>query len=126
MLTNRSMTPRHRDPELPYADVVVAARWLCAAFGFRERLRIGTHRIQLRVGDGSMVVVERGADDATTTGRVMVRVADVDAHHAQAVAAGAAVVGAPGEPLIPLGSGSIRRQISAAIAGRSLSPLRPT
>ena len=95
MLTNRSMPPGTVIPELPYADVVVAARWLCAAFGFRERLRIGTHRIQLRVGDGSMVVVERGADDATSAGRVMVRVADVDAHHAQAVAAGAAVAGAP-------------------------------
>ena len=62
---------------------------------FRERLRIGTHRIQLRVGDGSMVVVDRGADGAALTGRVMVRVADVDAHHAQAVAAGASVVSAP-------------------------------
>ena len=45
--------------------------------------------------DGSMVIVDRGADGAALTGRVMVRVADVDAHHAQAVAAGASVVSAP-------------------------------
>jgi uncharacterized glyoxalase superfamily protein PhnB len=89
------MPPGSVIPELPYADVVAAARWLCAAFGFRGRLRIGTHRIQLHVGDGSMVVVERSADGATTTSRIMVRVADVDAHHAQAVAAGATVVSAP-------------------------------
>jgi hypothetical protein len=38
--------------------VPAAARWLCDAFGFTERLRIGTHRIQLHVGAGSMVVVE--------------------------------------------------------------------
>jgi uncharacterized glyoxalase superfamily protein PhnB len=96
MLINRSMPPGAVIPELPYADVIAAARWLCAAFGFRERLRIGTHRIQLHVGDGSMVVVDRGgADGATTTGRVMVPVADVDAHHAQAIASGATVVSAP-------------------------------
>jgi uncharacterized glyoxalase superfamily protein PhnB len=111
MLTNRSMPPGTVIPELLYPDVVAAARWLCAAFGFRERLRIGTHRIQLRVGDGAMVVVERGADDATTTGRVMVRVADVDAHHAQAVAAGAAVISAPAT--YPFGE----RQYSALDAG---------
>jgi uncharacterized glyoxalase superfamily protein PhnB len=94
MLTNRSMPPGAVIPELPYADVAAAARWLCVAFGFRERLRVGTHRIQLRVGDGSMVVVEGGADETTTTARVMVPVADVDAHHGQAVASGATVVSA--------------------------------
>ena len=95
MPANRSMPPGTVIPELPYADVAAAARWLCGAFGFRERLRIGTHRIQLLVGDGSMVAVEQGADGAAATGRVMVRVADVDAHHAQAVAAGATAVSAP-------------------------------
>ena len=95
MSTNRSMPPGTVIPELAYADVVAAARWLCDAFGFRERLRIGTHRIQLRIGDGSMVAVEQGADSAAATSRVMVRVADVDAHHAQAVAARATIVNAP-------------------------------
>jgi uncharacterized glyoxalase superfamily protein PhnB len=95
MSTNRSMPPGTVIPELAYADVVAAARWLCDAFGFRERLRIGTHRIQLRIGDGSMVAVEQSADSAAATSRVMVRVADVDAHHAQAVAARATIVNAP-------------------------------
>ena len=95
MSTNRSMPPGTVIPELAYADVVAAARWLCDAFGFRERLRIGTHRIQLRIGDGSMVAVEQGADSAAATSRVMVRVADVDAHHARAVAARATIVNAP-------------------------------
>ena len=34
-------------PELPYDDVGEASEWLCAAFGLRERLRIGNHRAQL-------------------------------------------------------------------------------
>lgn len=95
MLTNRSMPPGAVIPELPYADVVVAARWLCNAFGFAERLRIGTHRIQLRVGEGSVVVVERDPEGKASGGRVMVRVADVDAHHATAAAAGAQTVREP-------------------------------
>jgi hypothetical protein len=65
MTTNRSMPPGPVIPELPYADVPAAARWLCNAFGFRERLRIGSPRIQMHVGDGSIVVVE---GDAGATG----------------------------------------------------------
>src|SRR4029450_93676 len=65
MPSNRSMPPGPVIPELPYADVPVAARWLCSAFGFRERLRIGSHRIQLHVGAGAIVVVEgRATQDA--------------------------------------------------------------
>jgi hypothetical protein len=44
MITNRSMPPGVIIPELPYYDVNQAATWLCQAFGFRERLRIGNHR----------------------------------------------------------------------------------
>ena len=95
MPTNHSMPPGPLIPELPYADVPVAARWLCSAFGFRERLRIGTHRIQLHVGAGAIVVVEGSAiPDASGCG-VMVPVADADAHHAKAVAAGARILGEP-------------------------------
>jgi uncharacterized glyoxalase superfamily protein PhnB len=92
MTTNRAMPPGAVIPELPYADVRAAARWLCEAFGFRERLRIGGHRIQLRVGDGSIVAVD---GPAASGARVMVPVADVDAHYARAVAAGAQVSGEP-------------------------------
>ena len=93
MIANRSMPPGAVIPELPYPDVRAAAGWLCRAFGLSERLRIADHRIQLLVGDGSIVVVQQGAGSGT--GGVMVRVADVDAHHATSIAAGARVVGPP-------------------------------
>jgi uncharacterized glyoxalase superfamily protein PhnB len=94
VITNRSMPPGPVIPELPYADVVAAARWLCAAFGFTERLRIGSHRIQIRVGDGAVVAIEGGGAPGSGS-RVMVPVADVDRHYATAVAAGAQVTGEP-------------------------------
>jgi hypothetical protein len=72
MPTNRSMPPGPVIPELPYADVPVAARWLCSAFGFRERMRIGSHRIQLHVGAGAIVVVEGSATPDASGCRVMV------------------------------------------------------
>ena len=94
-LTNRSMAPGPVIPELPYPDVPTAANWLCNAFGFTERLRIGSHRIQLHVGAGAIVVVEADGDSNAGGGRVMVPVDDVDAHYARAVAAGAQVLGEP-------------------------------
>ena len=92
MPTNRSMPPGPVIPELPYADVPAAARWLCDAFGFTVRLRIGAHRIQLHAGAGAIVVVEGPGPEGC---RVMVPVADVDAHYRHAVAAGAPVVSEP-------------------------------
>ena len=77
MPINRSLPPGPVIPELPYEDVTGAARWLCNAFGFTERLRIGSDRIQLRVGTGAIVVVEAGAGVAAGA-RVMVLVADSD------------------------------------------------
>lgn len=95
MPTNRSMPPGPVVPELPYTDVPAAAQWLCAAFGFVERLRIFTHRIQLHVGSGAIVVMEASPGSAPGGSRVMVPVPDVDAHCAKARAAGAQVVGEP-------------------------------
>jgi uncharacterized glyoxalase superfamily protein PhnB len=89
------MAPGPVIPELPYADVAAAARWLCNAFGFTERLRIGSHRIQLHVGAGAVVVVEAGADSDAGGSRVMVPVTDVDAHYTQSRKAGAQVLGEP-------------------------------
>jgi uncharacterized glyoxalase superfamily protein PhnB len=94
MLTNRSMAPGPVIPELAYEDVPAAARWLCDAFGFTERLRIGSHRIQLHVGAGAVVVVETGGSNAGG-GRVMVPVDDVDTHYAHALASGVNVLGEP-------------------------------
>ena len=47
MIENRSVPSATVIPELAYPDVGVACDWLCRAFGFRERLRIGNHRAQL-------------------------------------------------------------------------------
>lgn len=53
MVNNRSMPASGVIPVLTYPDVVAASTWLCAAFGFRERLVIGTHRVQLDAGLGA-------------------------------------------------------------------------
>ena len=93
---NRSMPLGVIIPELAYADVAQAADWLCRAFGFQERLRIGTHRAQLSFGETGLVLTRAGAAEAAPRGHgVMVRVADVDAHYAQAQAAGAQVLSPP-------------------------------
>jgi uncharacterized glyoxalase superfamily protein PhnB len=94
---NRSMPPGVVIPELGYADVHEAAAWLCRAFGFVERLRIGDHRVQLSFGAGSMVVTEgpQAAPERALTHSVMVRVADADAHCERARQAGAVIVRLP-------------------------------
>ena len=91
---NRSMPPGDLIPELGYADVHAAAAWLCQAFGFQERLRIGQHRVQLTYGAGALVVVElRGA--APAGHGMLVRVDDAHAHCARAQAAGATIINPP-------------------------------
>jgi uncharacterized glyoxalase superfamily protein PhnB len=67
---------------LAYPDVNRAADWLCDAFGFSVRLRVGTHRVQLNVGDGAVIVREMRANEiAAGVGySVLVRVEDADAH----------------------------------------------
>jgi uncharacterized glyoxalase superfamily protein PhnB len=83
------MPPGTVIPELAYADVREAVDWLCRAFGFAERLRIGDHRAQLTYGEGSIVVTRLpdGAGPVPPERRdhaVMVQVPDVDRHHEQA------------------------------------------
>ena len=97
MLANRSVPPATVIPELAYDDVLEASEWLCRAFGFRERIRIGDHRVQLTYGEGAVIVISRGsnAGDAGGTHGMLVRVEDADRHYEQAVAAGADVVGPP-------------------------------
>src|SRR3989475_9687424 len=56
MRTNRSMPSSTVIPVLVYPDAAEAVDWLCGTFGFTERLRIGSHRSQLTVGDGTIVV----------------------------------------------------------------------
>jgi len=98
MQSNRSIPPSQVIPELGYPDVTTAAAWLCKAFGFRERLRIGNHRVQLVLGAGALVVTEAPPRDAGARAGahgVLVRVDDVDAHCARARAAGATIAGEP-------------------------------
>jgi len=97
-------------PVLAYADVAEAVAWLCGAFGFEERWRAGSHRAQVRVGDGAVAVTGGGGHELDAAS-VMVRVDDVDSHHARATAYGAAVGGPPED--FPYGE----RQYSAVDIG---------
>jgi uncharacterized glyoxalase superfamily protein PhnB len=93
MRSNRSIPNCTVIPELSYPDVAAAVDWLCNAFGFRLRVRIGNHRAQLDVGDGALVVREGepGGD------RVMIRVDDADGHCRRAERAGAKIVARPAD-----------------------------
>jgi uncharacterized glyoxalase superfamily protein PhnB len=99
VIANRSVPQASVIPELAYSDVTEAAEWLCEAFGFTERLRIGNHRFQLLFGDGAIVVTELG-DDAEpevdrATHAMLVRVEDAAAHRDQAARAGAKILDEP-------------------------------
>ncbi len=93
MIPNRSVPNATVIPELPYDDVGEASDWLSAAFGLKERLRIGDHRAQLVFGDGAVIATKRG-DDASTSS-VLVRVEDADSHHEQAASHGARILHPP-------------------------------
>lgn len=101
MKPNRSIPPVTVIPVLAYPDVREAVAWLCAAFGFTERLRIGEdHRSQLRVGDGAVIVADTGGDrrpprPGEVTHSVTVRVANASAHCERARENGARIVMEP-------------------------------
>jgi uncharacterized glyoxalase superfamily protein PhnB len=96
--SNRSIPAATVIPVLYYPDVPAASAWLCQAFGFSERLRIFSHRIQLNVGSGALVVAELPPATAVSggpSGSVMIRVQDADAHCETAKRAGAVILAAP-------------------------------
>jgi uncharacterized glyoxalase superfamily protein PhnB len=110
MRNNRSMPRGQVIPELAYPDVAEAVAWLCEAFGFTERWTAGAHRAQLGIGDSAVVLM--AGDDSQSGGdqsggdrsllnepaanhAVMVRVEDVDAHHAHAQRTGAKILDEP-------------------------------
>jgi len=99
MRSNRSIARATVIPVLAYPDVTEAAAWLCDAFGFTVRLRIGTHRVQLNVGEGAVTVREmRPADRSAPLGTgcsITVRVEDVDAHCDRARDRGARITEGP-------------------------------
>jgi uncharacterized glyoxalase superfamily protein PhnB len=84
-------------PVLGYPDVGKAIDWLCSTFGFSLRLRIAGHRAQLNVGDGAIVVAEQAGPVVKDSHSVMVRVENVDSHHAHAVHDGARVLDSPAD-----------------------------
>ena len=92
-VANRSVPAATVIPELAYQEVLEAADWLCAAFGFTRRLVIGGHRVQLVCGDGAVIVTQGG--DVPAGHSLLVRVGDVDAHRERAAAAGARILSPP-------------------------------
>lgn len=99
---NRSMPPGVVIPVLAYRDVPEAVNWLCGAFGFVERLRIASHRAQLSIGGGSVVITGLPEDSYPTPPSgshhsVMVCVADVQAHYERARQFGARIISAPAD-----------------------------
>jgi len=96
MLTNRSVPRCTVIPELVYPDVQKAVQWLCDTFGFTLRIGMGSHRAQLNVGDGAVVLMEpRGGNEFR--GYVMVRVEDVRRHCEHSRQRGARIVREPAD-----------------------------
>ena len=95
-------------PTMRYRDANAAIDWLCRAFGFERHVVVpdeqgGIAHAQLVLGNG-MIMVSTARDDAfgtlqkppaqvggVGTQSAYIIVADADAHHARAVAAGAQV-----------------------------------
>ena len=92
-------------PYLYYVDGIAAMEFLANTFGFREHTRMveddGTLRHgEMRLGDAAVMLgcppnIRTPKEIGQVTVGVYVRVPDVDAHYARAVAAGAEVDGPP-------------------------------
>jgi uncharacterized glyoxalase superfamily protein PhnB len=99
MLSNRSIPGATVIPVLAYPDVNQAAEWLCRAFDFTVRLRIGSHRVQMNVGDGAVILRELRANEVGAQfgvgHSVMIRVDDADAHYLRAKQHGALIPAGP-------------------------------
>ena len=99
MLANRFIPNATVIPVLAYPDAAEAAAWLCAAFGFAIRIRVGTHRVQLNAGDGAVIVRElRPHEIGLPLGighSTHVRVEDVDTHCTHAKQHGARITDEP-------------------------------
>jgi uncharacterized glyoxalase superfamily protein PhnB len=99
MLSNRSIPRATVIPVLAYPDVNQAAAWLCDAFGFTVRIRIGNHRVQLNVEDGAVIVRELRPNEIDAPlgigHSVTIRVEDADAHCTRAKNHGARITQSP-------------------------------
>lgn len=92
-------------PSLTYDDAPMAIDWLCRAFGFTKRFVVAgpgnrVEHSELSLGTGVVMVSSPKSDDRRVSPKQLpgvaqalsVFVADPDAHHEVAVAAGARVV----------------------------------
>jgi uncharacterized glyoxalase superfamily protein PhnB len=99
--SNRSIPTSTVIPVLIYPDVREAVAWLCAAFGFEERLRIGEdHRSQLQLGEGAVILGDVRGDrrpprPGEVTHSVTVRVEDARTHCKRAREHGARILMEP-------------------------------
>ena len=101
VIANQSAPGATVVPILVYEDPAKAIDWLCATFGFAERLRaerdgVVTHA-QLLVGEGAIIVGRQGGEfRAPRLGEIsqyiVVHVQDVDAHFEHAKRLGAKVL----------------------------------
>lgn len=113
MIENRSMPASVITPVLHYEDVGDAVAFLSAAFGFRVRLAIGSHRAQLDYDGASLVVVRQEPSAAQRFGgEIMVRVPDADRHYKVALDNRARIVAPPSD--FPYGE---RQYIAEDIGG---------
>lgn len=122
MIANRSAPKATVVPILVYEDVAAALEFLTRAFGFKERLRAEyggsiTHA-QMDVGECSIMIGKQGGpfrappDPSTVSQYATVHVENVDAHFANAKAAGATILKEPQD--MPFG---VRQYTVKDIAG---------
>jgi uncharacterized glyoxalase superfamily protein PhnB len=105
MLISRTTGSASVVPELVYPDVPQAIAWLCDTFGFLELWRAGEHRARVGFGNGVLILADADPQYGRTSPdsgglrshAVMVKVADVDAHHRHAMHRGARILSAPAD-----------------------------
>jgi len=104
MVVNRSAPRASVVPVLVYEDVGAALDWLCATFGFKERLRVATPagalHAQLDVAEGAIMLGRQGAEfrpprPSEVSQYVSVHVEDVDAHFERCREHGARILKPP-------------------------------
>ena len=120
-MVNRSAPRATVVPVLVYEDVSKAIEWLCATFGFKERLRAArpsgsVSHAQLDIGEGAVMLGQQGAEFRPPRANevnqyVAVHVGDVDKHFEHARQSGARIVHSPAD--MPFGE----RQYSALDIG---------
>jgi uncharacterized glyoxalase superfamily protein PhnB len=99
MIWNRSIPRATVIPVLAYPNANQAAAWLCEAFAFTVRLRVDTHRVQLNVGEGAVIVRElRPHEIGAPLGlghTVTIRIENADSHCSRAREHGAEITQEP-------------------------------